>query len=115
MASVVGIVPPHAGTAVEEVHARRGHDALVEVRAAAIMAKIVEAHVERGDPENLGPVRSASATQTLDCAMATINGRASESLKAAAKLIGKRMSAVSNGAGFSFMPVASSVAPAVGP
>ena len=47
--------PPHAGTAVEEVHARRGHDALVEVRAAAVVSDVVEADVERGNPEHLGP------------------------------------------------------------
>ena len=55
MASVVGRVPAQAGTAVEEVDARRGHDALVEVGAAAVVPDVVEAHVERGDPEDLGP------------------------------------------------------------
>ena len=55
MASVVEMVPHMPSTAVEEIHARGGHDALVEVRAAAVMAKIVEAYVERGDPEELGP------------------------------------------------------------
>ena len=34
--------PVQAGTAVEEVHARRGHDALVEVRAAAVVADVVD-------------------------------------------------------------------------
>ena len=54
MASVVGRIPQQAGTAVEEVRAGRGHDALVEVRAAAVVAEVVEADVERGDPEDLG-------------------------------------------------------------
>ena len=59
MASVVGDDPecglPHqAGTAIEEVRARRGHDALVEVRAAAVVADVVEADVEVGNPEDLG-------------------------------------------------------------
>ena len=58
MASVVGMIPrafPHeAGTGVEEVRARRGHDALVEVGAAAVVADVVEADVEVGDPEDLG-------------------------------------------------------------
>jgi hypothetical protein len=43
-----------AGPAVKEVDARRGHDALVEVGAAAVVAYVVEADVERGDPEDLG-------------------------------------------------------------
>ena len=37
MASVMATFCDQAGTAVEEVHARRGHDALVEVRAAAVV------------------------------------------------------------------------------
>ena len=44
---------------------------------------------------------SASATQTLACAAATISGRASESRSAVARLIGKRRSVGSNGAGLS--------------
>ena len=40
---------------VEEVDARRGHDALVEVRAAAVVPDIIDADHERGDPEDLGP------------------------------------------------------------
>ena len=32
-----------------------GQDALVEVRAAAIVADVVEADVECGEPEDLGP------------------------------------------------------------
>ena len=44
-----------AGTGVEEVDARRGHDALVEVRAAAVVADVVDAEHDRGDPEDLGP------------------------------------------------------------
>ena len=47
-------VPRQAGTGVEEVRARRGQDALVEVRAAAVVADVVEADVERGNPEDLG-------------------------------------------------------------
>ena len=46
---------PQAGTAVEEVHARRGHDALVEIRAAAVVPDIIDAHVELRNPEDLGP------------------------------------------------------------
>ncbi len=42
-------------------------------------------------------VSSASATQTLACAAATISGRASESRRAVARLIGKRRSVGSNG------------------
>ena len=55
MASVRATYWPQAGAAVEEVHARRGHDALVEVRAAAVVPDVVGAEVERGDPEDLGP------------------------------------------------------------
>ena len=43
----------------------------------------------------------ASATQTLACVAATINGRASESRKAVARLIGKLKSVGSSGAGLS--------------
>ena len=50
-----GDVLPQAATAVEEVHARRGHDALVEVRAAAVVPDIIDADVESGNPEDLGP------------------------------------------------------------
>ena len=50
-----GDVLDQAATAVEEVHAGRGHDALVEVGAAAVVPEIIEADVERGDPEHLGP------------------------------------------------------------
>ena len=46
--------PPQAAAAVEVVGARRGHDALVEVGAAAVVAKVVEGDVEVGDPEDLG-------------------------------------------------------------
>ena len=44
----------------------------------------------------------ASATHTLAWAAATISGRASESRKAVARLIGKRRSVGSSGACFSF-------------
>ncbi len=44
----------------------------------------------------------ASATHTLDWAAATISGRASESRRAVARLIGKRRSVGSSGACFSF-------------
>ncbi len=50
-----GDVLDQSAAAVEEVDAGRGHDALVEVRAAAVVSDIVEAHVERGNPEDLGP------------------------------------------------------------
>ena len=50
-----GDVLDQAAAAVEKVHAGRGHDALVEVRAAAIVPEIIEADVEGRDPENLGP------------------------------------------------------------
>ena len=46
---------PHAGTAVEEVDARRCHDALVEVRAAAIVSDIVEAQIELEEPRGPWP------------------------------------------------------------
>ena len=46
---------PEAGTAVEEVHARRGHDALIEIRAAAVVPDVIGAEHERRNPENLGP------------------------------------------------------------
>ena len=58
MASVVEMIPSarprQAGTGVEEVRADRGQDALVEVGAAAVVADVVEADVERRDPEDLG-------------------------------------------------------------
>ncbi len=44
----------HAGTAVEEVHARGSLYSLVEVRTAAVVADIVEGDVERRYPEELG-------------------------------------------------------------
>ena len=50
-----GDVLDQAAATVEKVHAGRGHDALVEVGAAAVVPEIIEADVERGDPENLGP------------------------------------------------------------
>ncbi len=46
---------PQAGTAVEEVHARRGHDALVEIRTAAVVPDVIAAQVQLRNPENLGP------------------------------------------------------------
>ncbi len=49
----------------------------------------------------------ASATQTLAWAAATTSGRASESRKAVARLIGKERSVGSSGANFSFIWVAS--------
>ena len=55
MASVRATISDQAAAAVEEVDARRGHDALVEVRAAAVVPDVVEADVERGNPEDLGP------------------------------------------------------------
>src|SRR5689334_19462892 len=51
-----------------------------------------------GTQRILAWVSSASATQTRACAAATISGRASESRKAVARLIGKRTSVSSNGA-----------------
>ena len=55
MASVMATFSDQAAAAVEEVHAGRGHDALVEVRAAAVVPDIIEADVELGNPEDLGP------------------------------------------------------------
>ena len=48
-------VLPEAGTGVVEVHAVDGHDALVEVGAAAVVPDVIGADHERRDPENLGP------------------------------------------------------------
>ena len=45
-----------------------------------------------GTQRTLARVSWASATQTLACAAATISGRASESRRAVARLIGKRRS-----------------------
>ena len=50
----------------------------------------------------------ASATQTLAWAAATISGRASESRKAVARLIGKRKSVGSSGAALSFIELSTS-------
>ena len=50
-----GDVLPHAAACVKEIHARGGEDALVEVRAAAVMADVVRTQVELRNPENLGP------------------------------------------------------------
>ena len=50
-----GDVLPHATTAVEEVHARRGHDALVKVGAATVVPDIIGTEIELRDPEDLGP------------------------------------------------------------
>ena len=55
-----------------------------------------------GTQRTLARVSSASATQTLACAAATISGRASESRRAVARLIGKRRSVGSSGAALSF-------------
>ena len=99
-----------AATAIEKVQARRRHDPLVEVGAAAIVPQIVEPDVERRKPEHLGLRRaSASATQTLACAAATTSGRASVSRSAVARLMGKRRSVASIRAGFIVTPVASAV------
>ena len=46
---------PESAAAIEEVHARSRHDALVEIRAAAVMSDIVGAQIELRNPENLGP------------------------------------------------------------
>ena len=54
-----------------------------------------------GTQRTLARVSWASATHTLACAAATISGRASESRKAVARLIGKRRSVGSSGAGLS--------------
>src|SRR5436305_15003331 len=53
-----------------------------------------------GSLRTLARVNSASAIQTLACAAATISGRASESRRAVARLIGKRRSVGSRGVGF---------------
>ena len=42
-------------TGVEVVDARRGQDALVEIRAAAVVADVVGAKDQCGDPDDLGP------------------------------------------------------------
>ena len=55
MASVEAMYSVSADTAVEEVDAGRRHDALVEVRAAAVVPDVVEADVERRHPEDAGP------------------------------------------------------------
>ena len=54
-----------------------------------------------GTQRTLARVSSASATHTLACAAATISGRASLSLSAVARLIGKRRSVDSSGAALS--------------
>src|SRR5437763_11259877 len=59
-----------------------------------------------GTQRTLARVSSASATQTLACAAATISGRASERRRAVARLIGNRRSVGAVGAGFSLRPVA---------
>ena len=59
-----------------------------------------------GTQRTLARVSCASATQTLAWAAATISGRASESRRAVARLIGKRRSVDSSGAGFSFRSTA---------
>src|SRR5512142_1990341 len=59
-----------------------------------------------GTQRTLARVSSASATQTLACAAATTNGRASESRSAVARLIGNRRSVGANGAGLNLRPVA---------
>ena len=46
---------PQAAAAVEEIHARRGEDALVEIRAAAVVSDIIAADVQLRNPEDLGP------------------------------------------------------------
>ena len=46
---------PQAGTGVEVVDAGGGHDALVEVRTAAVMSDVIEADVDCRNPEDLGP------------------------------------------------------------
>ena len=61
-----------------------------------------------GTQRTLARVSWASATQTLAWAAATISGRASESRKAVARLIGKRRSVGSSGAGLSFSEVSTS-------
>src|SRR5215469_4676398 len=57
-----------------------------------------------GTQRTLALVSCASATQTPACAAATTSGRASESLRAAAKLIGSGTSVASKGAGLSAIP-----------
>src|SRR4051812_47804504 len=69
-----------------------------------------------GIQRTLALVNSASANQTLACAAATIRGRASESRRAVARVIGKRKSVGANGAALSFRLVArGDGAVAVGP
>src|SRR5512135_2483143 len=60
-----------------------------------------------GTQRTLARVSSASATQTLAWAAATISGRASASRNAVARLIGNRRSVGAVGAGRSVRPTAS--------
>ncbi len=46
---------PQAATAVEEIHARCREDALVKIRAAAVVSDIIAADVQLRNPEDLGP------------------------------------------------------------
>src|SRR5277367_684909 len=64
-----------------------------------------------GIQRTLAWVRSASATQTLACAAATISGRASESRNAVARLIGNRTSVGSGDGIGSFTPVSRGLVP----
>src|SRR5690349_2048662 len=59
-----------------------------------------------GTQRTLARVSSASAIQTLACAAATTSGRASESRKAVARLIGNRRSVGNIGVGLNRRPVA---------
>ena len=61
------------------------------IKSAPIMSE--------GTQRTLARVSCASATHTLACAAATISGRASERRNEVARLIGKRRSAGSSGAG----------------
>ena len=102
------------GTAgVEEIGADRGQDPLVEVGAAAIVAEIVGAKVDAGDPENLRSREVGLGGPDARLRVATIRGRASASWRAVARLIGKRKSFGSNGADLRCMCVARGDGPTV--
>src|SRR5512135_2452653 len=68
-----------------------------------------------GIQRTLARVSSASATQVLACAAATISGRASESRRAVARLIGNRKSVGANGVACSLGRVARGDGAVTGP
>ena len=69
------------------------------------MANIVFAKVERRNPEYVGTLELCLGDPALACAAATINGRASESRNAEARVIGRERSLCSSGACFRLISV----------